>query len=126
MNFGTHKNLSIVKTLGIELDPSSIAFDASSIDPQYTIVTANVQPVSATYNVVNWSLDANADALFSFAPLKNNKVKVWSNATGNVGRGYLVAKTADGVTAKCLLQLLSNNQSDIDCPQDIHDDQHRS
>lgn len=120
------KNLEVVATTGIELNPASISFDANITDPQKTIITATVQPTSATYNVVSWSTDANAEALFGFAELENNRVQVSVKSTGGIGRGYITATTADGVSAKCLLQCLSTQETEDDCPSDEHDDQHSS
>lgn len=120
------KNLEVVKTSHIEINPAIMSFDANSADPQTTIVTAFVYPLSATYNVVSWTMDSNASQLFSFAPLKDNKVKVWYNGNNNVGRGYITATTADGVNARCLLQALSTQPNEDDCPSDEHNDQHIS
>ena len=118
------KNLEVVATKGIELTPSTVTFDANITDPQKTIITAVVHPASATYNVVSWSMDANAEALFSFAELENNRVQVAVKAVGGIGRGYITATTADGVSAKCLLQSLSEQETEDDCPSEDHDDQH--
>lgn len=117
------KNLSVVSTSSIELNPSSITFDAKNPDPQSTVITATVHPITGTYNVVDWSMDANAEALFGYAVLENNKVKVSVKTTDNVGRGYITAKTADGVSARCLLQLIADDSEVDDCPDPGHDDQ---
>lgn len=120
------KNLSIVKTTSVTVNPNTVTFKANSEDPQYTIVTAKVLPLSATYNTVRWTMDSNGESLFGFAPLKDNKVKVWLKNSTDVGRGYVIATTADGKSAKCLLQAVTSSTDNPDCPEPDHDNQHSS
>ena len=118
------RDLAIVATSSITLTPQSIMFNVAKGLTQSAIVTAQVNPSNATYNVVEWSADNNGSGIFEITAIGNNKVKVSMNGTGNVGRGYVTARTADNASASCLIQVTTNNTSDTDCPDPSHDGQH--
>lgn len=113
------KDLAHIATKSITLDPSIINFTVDDAITGTVVVTAKVNPVYATYSTVVWSMDAAGQLLCDYVPLGDNKCKVMLRGE-DVGRGYLIAQTGDGVTAKCLINVTTTKNVD-DCPDPYHD-----
>lgn len=106
----------------ITLEPNSLNIQVTEPDTTRHIVTAVVTPPFATYHTVEWKLDNSAEQLCSIIALGNNKVAV-TKPTGNIGRGYLIATTQDGKSAKCLITTQYESSDVDDCRDPCHDDQ---
>ena len=87
----------------------------------YTVISAVVDPADSSYNIVRWTLDTDANKIVTFESLSNNQARVHVNGTGNVGRGYITATTADGKHASCLIQVSTVDDDNIECDDPYHD-----
>lgn len=116
------KNSTMQTVDSITLDPSSVTIQVDEPDTATHIVTAMIEPPFATYHTVEWKLDDAAAKLCQITALGNNKVSIHS-PSGNIGRGYLIASTQDGKSAKCLITTQYASSNVEDCEDTSHDDQ---
>lgn len=115
------RNSNIHEVQSLTLEPSEITIPTSDKSAKY-IVSAIIEPAFATYHTVEWVLDDAAAKLCKMTVIGNNKVEI-SEPTGNIGRGYVVATTQDGKSAKCLITTQHISEDTGDCREPCHDDQ---
>lgn len=114
------RDTELVHAQDINVSPQIITFNVTTEANQYKVVTASVVPPYATFNNVAWTLDADAEKLVIFESLGDNSARIKLNGSGNVGRGHIIATTGDGLTARCLIQISTNTDNDMDCDDESH------
>lgn len=120
------KNVSMIDAESIILNPSSLVFKLVDGEPNTDVryVDAVVEPAYAANNIVDWSLDADGQQICTITAVGNNRVKVTTNNTGNIGKGYITATVQGDLKATCLVEVsYSTAKDDPDCPDPSHNDQ---
>ena len=120
------KNVSMIDAESIILTPSTLVFKLvdSEANNEIKYVDAVVEPAYAANNIVDWSLEADGQQICTITAVGNNRVKVTTNNTGNIGKGYITATVQGNLSATCLVEVnYSTAKDDPDCPDPSHNNQ---
>ena len=115
------KDTSFIDIDNISINPTEVILIVDGDANQFSIITAEIEPLFATNATVTWNTSYEINNCISLINMGNNQVKVVLNGSGNIGTGYITATSQSGKSTQCLVRVLyQSNNDECDCPDPSH------